>query len=132
MSRTIWLAVAAAALAACAGQREGGQAAGAAGASGGAQPAAGAGAARGGSAEAGGGAGPADGARERQATADAAARREACIDTWLAQRGLNAYGDPPGTMYMGGTPLFDEATGERRDRVAYLDAKLPELAKACP
>jgi len=131
MSRTIWLAVAAAALAACAGQREGGQARQGAGASGGAQTAQPAG----GAAETQqppAGAGPADGGRERSATADAGARRESCLDAWLAQRGLNAYGDPPGTMYMGGTPLFDEATGERRDRVAYLIAKLPELAKACP
>ena len=60
------------------------------------------------------------------------ASREACIDAWLAGRGLGEYGDPPGTMYMGGTPLFDEATGERRDRVDYLLEKHPEIARACP
>lgn len=34
--------------------------------------------------------------------------------------GLNLYCDPIGTMYLGGTPLFDEATGERISREEYL------------
>ena len=55
-----------------------------------------------------------------------------CIDTWLADHRLNEYGDPPGTMYAGGTPLFDEASGQRKDRVAHVLAKHPALAAACP
>ena len=47
------------------------------------------------------------------------------IDRWLKQQGLNQYGDPQGTMYAGGTPLFDEATGERTDRLDYLLHKFP-------
>lgn len=62
----------------------------------------------------------------------AAVSRETCVDAWLKARGLNEFGDPPGTMYMGGTPLFDEATGERRDRIEYVIEKHPEVAQACP
>lgn len=29
-------------------------------------------------------------------------------------RGRNEYGDPNGTVYVGGTPLFDERTGASR------------------
>jgi hypothetical protein len=35
-------------------------------------------------------------------------------------------------MYAGGTPLFDEATGERMERGAWLRRKLPALDAACP
>jgi hypothetical protein len=49
------------------------------------------------------------------------------IDEWIARNGLNTYGDPPGTMYMGGTPLFDEATGAVKDRYLYILEKHPEL-----
>ena len=34
-------------------------------------------------------------------------------------------------MYPGGTPLFNESTGARRDRLEYARSKNPELAKAC-
>ena len=60
---------------------------------------------------------------------DAAA---SCIDAWLAERHLNEYGDPVGTMYSGGTPLFDERTGTRRSRLQVLLARQPDLARACP
>ncbi|MDP3963860.1 MAG: hypothetical protein Q8Q39_05185 [bacterium] len=36
---------------------------------------------------------------------------------WLAAENLNEYGDPQGTFYAGGTPLFDEKTGEWVDPV---------------
>lgn len=49
------------------------------------------------------------------------------IDEWIARHGLNEYGDPPGTMYMGGSPLFDETTGVRKDRYAYILEQHPEL-----
>ncbi len=41
------------------------------------------------------------------------------IDNWLAEHDLNKYGDPIGTMYTGGTPLFSEASGESIDRFEY-------------
>ncbi|MFL5310609.1 MAG: hypothetical protein ACJ79H_09180 [Myxococcales bacterium] len=55
-----------------------------------------------------------------------------CVEQWLAQRDLNQYGDPLGTMYAGGTPLFDERTGQTTDRMRYLVRKHPELQQACP
>ena len=54
-----------------------------------------------------------------------------CLEAQLASRGLNQYGDPPDTMYPGGTPLFDEKTGKRTEREAYVFAKHPEIAAAC-
>ncbi len=56
---------------------------------------------------------------------------QSCLDAQLQQRGLNQFGDPPDTMYAGGTPLFDEATGKRTDRETYVFAKHPDIAKAC-
>lgn len=49
------------------------------------------------------------------------------IDRWIATRGLNLYGDPPDTMYMGGSPLFDERTGILEDRYDYILKRHPEL-----
>lgn len=57
--------------------------------------------------------------------------REACVDRWLKARNLNPYGDPPDTVYPGGTPLFDERTGEQTDRIEYVFRKHPEARKAC-
>ena len=34
-----------------------------------------------------------------------------CLDRWLAGKNLDPYGNPTGTAYAGGTPLFDETTG---------------------
>jgi hypothetical protein len=49
------------------------------------------------------------------------------IDEWIARHGLNDYGDPPGTMYRGGSPLFDERTGVLKDRYLYILEHHPEL-----
>ena len=62
----------------------------------------------------------------------AASPRLACIDAELEAKQLNQFGDPPGTVYAGGTPLFDERSGKVTDRLAHLLAKHPELAKGCP
>lgn len=48
------------------------------------------------------------------------------IDAWLKSHGLNNYGDPGGVMYTGGTPLFDERTGESISRLNYILEKFPE------
>jgi hypothetical protein len=73
------------------------------------------------------------GCRERplpqRAEPDAAA--QSCLDQELSRRGLNPYGDPPDTMYAGGTPLFDEKTGRALDRTAYVYARHPEIARSC-
>jgi hypothetical protein len=62
----------------------------------------------------------------------AASAVESCADRWLAARGLNTYGDPPDTVYAGGTPLFDERTGATAGRIEYLFGKHPGLRAACP
>ncbi len=56
---------------------------------------------------------------------------EKCVDRWLKANKLDRYGHPEGTMYAGGTPLFNEATGETRDRVSYVFERHPEADKAC-
>ena len=33
------------------------------------------------------------------------------IDAWIKAEGRNDFGDPQGTNYAGGTPLFDMRTG---------------------
>jgi len=57
---------------------------------------------------------------------------EDCLTEALRRAGLNRFGDPPDTMYAGGTPLFDERTGESRSRRDYVKARHPELAAQCP
>lgn len=52
---------------------------------------------------------------------------KARIEKWLKAEGKNEYGDPPGTLYAGGTPLFDERTGRVRDRFEYILDKHPHL-----
>lgn len=66
-------------------------------------------------------------------TAVAASREaeEACLDQWLAARGLDPYGSSEGTLYAGGTPLFDERTGERRDRLEYVYKRHPAARESC-
>ena len=67
------------------------------------------------------------------APSDAGANPEcaACVDQALAARGLNQFGDPPDTMYAGGTPLFDERTGKATDRIEYVLSHQPAVAAAC-
>ncbi|WP_217911989.1 hypothetical protein, partial [Myxococcus sp. AM011] len=56
---------------------------------------------------------------------------ESCVDRWLKKHGLDSYGNAEGTMYAGGTPLFDERTGESTDRMAYVFSQKPEARKVC-
>lgn len=48
------------------------------------------------------------------------------IDETIAKKGLNEYGDPKGTVYMGGNPLFNEMTGKSTDRYDYIVKKHPD------
>merc|ERR1719231_15020 len=49
------------------------------------------------------------------------------IARWIADGvrdgNMNSYGDEPDSMYTGGNPLFDEATGELRSLVGYLHSQ---------
>ena len=47
------------------------------------------------------------------------------IEAWLEKNGYNQYGDKPDTVYMGGTPLFDETTGKYTKLYDYLVQKYP-------
>ncbi len=51
------------------------------------------------------------------------------IDQWLEKKGLNQYGDPADTVYAGGSPLFDESTGESKDKYEYILEKNPEIVE---
>jgi len=53
--------------------------------------------------------------------------QKAYVDNWLADNGLNKYGDPDGTTYMGCSPLFDETSGQMLDRYEYVLRKYPHL-----
>lgn len=55
----------------------------------------------------------------------------ACVDAWLKGKKLDRFGSPEGTMYAGGTPLFDERTGERAERLPFVYKRHPEAKKAC-
>jgi hypothetical protein len=56
---------------------------------------------------------------------------EVCADRWLEGRQLNPFGDPQGTSYLGGTPLFDERTGQKKSRLEHLFGKHEALKAAC-
>ncbi len=57
--------------------------------------------------------------------------QQACVDRWLGAHALDAYGSPEGTMYPGGTPLFDEASGQRTSRQDFLAQHHPEALRSC-
>ncbi len=42
------------------------------------------------------------------------------IDDTIKRLGLNEYGDAKGTVYAGGTPLFNEFSGKTVDRYDYI------------
>lgn len=45
------------------------------------------------------------------------------IDVWVLENNLNQYGDSKDTVYIGGTPLFNEMTGESIDKYEYIVIK---------
>jgi len=42
------------------------------------------------------------------------------IEAWIIENDLNQYGDSKDTVYTGGTPLFNEKTGQIIDRYDYI------------
>jgi len=57
--------------------------------------------------------------------------QEACLDKWLQGKKLDRYGHAEGTMYAGGSPIFNEMTGESRERLDYVYERQPDAKKAC-
>ena len=49
------------------------------------------------------------------------------IDQWLEEKNLNRYGDDKSAIYTGGTPLFNEETGESINRYDYILNKFPDI-----
>ena len=48
------------------------------------------------------------------------------IQRWIEENDLNKYGDPKNMFYPGGTPLFDEGTGETIDLYEYILRNHPD------
>ena len=48
------------------------------------------------------------------------------IETWIVENDLNQYGDSKDTVYTGGTPLFNERTGESIDKYEYILENHPD------
>jgi hypothetical protein len=57
------------------------------------------------------------------------AELRARVEAWLKATGRNEFGDPAGTVYAGGTPLFDERSGRARDRFEHILANHPEAGE---
>ena len=77
-------------------------------------------------------------AGERAAPAPASAARiqldakqTECVEKWLKGHGLDAYGNPAGTVYAGGNPTFDETTGRSVDRWTLVAKNRPEALQSC-
>jgi len=52
--------------------------------------------------------------------ADVPAEERDAVKAWIKANNRNRYGDPQDTVYTGGTPLFNEETGERISLYTYL------------
>ena len=59
------------------------------------------------------------------------AKQTDCVERWLRGHGLDDYGNEKGTMYTGGTPTFDEATGKSVDRWTLVAKNRPEALQSC-
>ena len=59
-------------------------------------------------------------------TSTVSAEEQQQIDAWIEKNDLNEFGDPKEAAYAGGTPLFDEASGETKDRYEYIVESNPD------
>jgi hypothetical protein len=48
------------------------------------------------------------------------------IESWISENGLNQFGDPTGTVYAGGSPLYDESKSQTIDRFDYILSRHPD------
>ncbi|MBZ9572463.1 hypothetical protein KJA15_03975 [Patescibacteria group bacterium] len=58
--------------------------------------------------------------RKEQGEGEISLEEKQQIEAWILENNLNQYGDPKDTVYIGGTPLFNEMTGESIDKYQYI------------
>ena len=63
----------------------------------------------------------------KKTAADLSNADKQAIDNWLEEKDLNRYGDAKNAVYTGGTPLFDEKTGQAIERYDYILNKFPDI-----
>ncbi len=61
-----------------------------------------------------------------ESSSELSTKEKTKIDQWIIENDLNQYGDPKNTVYLGGTPLFNETTGETIDRYEYILKNHPD------
>lgn len=64
--------------------------------------------------------------RKEQGEGEISVEEKQLIETWILENNLNQYGDPKDTVYIGGTPLFNEMTGESIDKYEYILRNYPD------
>lgn len=62
----------------------------------------------------------------QEETEEISEAEKARIEAWIEENDLNRYGDSKDTVYTGGTPLFNEKTGETIDRYKYILRRHPD------
>lgn len=67
--------------------------------------------------------------KEVKSAKDLTEEQKEKIDEWLQKNGYNRYGDSQDAIYTGGTPLFNERTGEKMNRYDYILKKFPNILK---
>lgn len=67
-----------------------------------------------------------DGTTKVDATTPLTSIEKQKIDAWLTENNLNECGDPVDTIYTGGSCLFDESTGQYRDKYQLVISKFPQ------
>ena len=64
--------------------------------------------------------------KEKQISSEVTSAEKKEIDAWILENNLNQYGDPEDTVYPGGTPLFNEMTGENISKYEYIIKNHPD------
>jgi hypothetical protein len=67
--------------------------------------------------------------KESVSSEDLTEEQKEKIDDWLEENGYNRYGDTAGAIYPGGTPLYNEETGESVNRYDHILKKFPDILK---
>lgn len=65
--------------------------------------------------------------REELSASDLSKEEKERIDQWLEDNNLNRYGDSARAIYPGGTPLYNEKTGESINRFDYILDRYPDI-----